>query len=46
MDGSASVHGKVDVSDLGCDFYAITGHKLYGPSSSGALYVNRKNLII
>ena len=44
VDGSqAAVHGEVNVSDLGCDFYAITGHKLYGPSSSGALYVNREN---
>ena len=44
VDGSqASVHQKVNVSDLGCDFYAITGHKLYGPSGSGALYVKSKN---
>ena len=44
VDGSqASVHQKVNVSDLDCDFYAITGHKLYGPSGSGALYVKRKN---
>ncbi len=42
VDGSqASVHGKVDVSDLGCDFYSITGHKLYGPSASGALYIRK-----
>ncbi|MEC9433678.1 MAG: cysteine desulfurase [Pseudomonadota bacterium] len=40
IDGSQSaVHMKVDVADIGCDFYAITGHKLYGPSASGALYV-------
>ena len=40
VDGSqAAVHGPVDVQDIGCDFYSITGHKLYGPSSSGALYV-------
>ena len=40
VDGSqAAVHLPVDVADLGCDFYAITGHKLYGPSGSGALYV-------
>ena len=40
VDGSqAAVHLPVDVSDLGCDFYAITGHKLYGPSGSGAIYV-------
>ncbi|MEO0634995.1 MAG: aminotransferase class V-fold PLP-dependent enzyme, partial [Pseudomonadota bacterium] len=29
------------LDDLGCDFYAITGHKLYGPSGSGAIYVNK-----
>ncbi len=40
VDGSqAAVHGPVDVQDIGCDFYAITGHKLYGPSGSGAIYV-------
>ncbi|MCP5088446.1 MAG: cysteine desulfurase [Rhodobacteraceae bacterium] len=40
VDGSqAAVHQPVNVADLGCDFYAITGHKLYGPSASGALYV-------
>ncbi|WP_417261436.1 cysteine desulfurase [Celeribacter sp.] len=40
IDGSqASVHGPVDVQDLGCDFYPITGHKLYGPSGSGAIYI-------
>jgi cysteine desulfurase/selenocysteine lyase len=42
VDGSqAAVHMPVDVADIGCDFYAITGHKLYGPSASGALYVHR-----
>ncbi|GFE66608.1 cysteine desulfurase [Litoreibacter roseus] len=41
VDGSqAAVHMPVDVQDLGCDFYAITGHKLYGPSGSGAIYVH------
>ena len=40
VDGSqAAVHMAVDVQNLGCDFYAITGHKLYGPSGSGAIYV-------
>ena len=42
VDGSqAAVHMPVDVQNIGCDFYAITGHKLYGPSGSGAIYVNR-----
>ncbi|MEM1365308.1 MAG: cysteine desulfurase [Pseudomonadota bacterium] len=45
VDGSqAAVHMPVDVQDLGCDFYAITGHKLYGPSGSGAIYVKRERL--
>lgn len=40
VDGSqAAVHMPVDVADLGVDFYAVTGHKLYGPSGCGALYV-------
>lgn len=40
VDGSqAAVHMPVDVQDLGCDFYAFTGHKCYGPSGSGAIYV-------
>lgn len=45
VDGSqGSVHAPVDVQDLGCDFYAITGHKLYGPSGSGAIYVSRARM--
>lgn len=40
VDGSqAAVHMAVDLQDLDPDFYAVTGHKLYGPSGSGALYV-------
>ena len=43
IDGSQSaVHMPVNVADIDCDFYAITGHKLYGPSGSGALYINRR----
>ncbi len=39
IDGSqAAVHMPVDVQAIGCDFYAITGHKIYGPSGIGALY--------
>jgi len=40
VDGSqAAVHMPVDVQAIGCDFYAITGHKLYGPSGSGAICI-------
>ncbi len=34
----AGVHGAVDVQDIDCDFYVLTGHKLYGPSGVGVLY--------
>ncbi len=45
VDGSqASVHMPVDVQDIGCDFYAITGHKLYGPSGSGAIYIAKDRM--
>ncbi|MFI0395354.1 cysteine desulfurase [Paracoccus jiaweipingae] len=43
VDGSqAAVHMPVDLAALGCDFYAITGHKLYGPSGSGAIWIARQ----
>ncbi len=39
VDGSqGAVHMPVDVRDLDCDWYAMTGHKLYGPSGIGVLY--------
>ncbi|MGR3635924.1 MAG: cysteine desulfurase [Shimia sp.] len=45
VDGSqGSVHAPVDVQDLDCDFYAITGHKLYGPSGSGAIYCKAERM--
>ena len=45
VDGSqAAVHMPVDVADLDCDFYAITGHKLYGPSGSGAIYIKSERM--
>lgn len=34
----AAVHGRVDVREIGCDFFAMTGHKLYGPTGIGVLY--------
>ena len=39
-----AVHGVVDVQALDVDFYALTGHKLYGPTGIGALYAKRKHL--
>ncbi|MBM3611931.1 MAG: aminotransferase class V-fold PLP-dependent enzyme, partial [Alphaproteobacteria bacterium] len=42
VDGSqAAVHMPVDLARIGCDFYAVTGHKLYGPSGSGAIWISR-----
>jgi cysteine desulfurase/selenocysteine lyase len=42
IDGSqAAYHMPVDVQALGCDFYVVTGHKLYGPTGIGALYGRR-----
>ena len=43
VDGSQSaVHMPIDLSTLGADFFAITGHKLYGPSGSGAIWISRE----
>lgn len=44
MDRKGAVHAPVDVQDIGCDFYAITGHKLYGPSGSGAMYIRQERM--
>ncbi len=45
VDGSqGAVHSPQDLDALGCDFYAITGHKLYGPSGSGAIFVKQERL--
>ena len=45
IDGSQSaVHMPVNVAEIGCDFFAFTGHKLYGPSGSGALYARAERL--
>jgi cysteine desulfurase/selenocysteine lyase len=39
VDGAQAVpHGRVDVQDLDCDFYAFSSHKLFGPSGIGVLY--------
>ncbi|MDO8985491.1 cysteine desulfurase [Cypionkella sp.] len=46
VDGSqAAVHSTVDVQAIGCDFYAITGHKLYGPSGSGAIFIKADRMV-
>src|SRR6201992_1479287 len=45
VDGAqGAVHLNVDVQDIDCDFYAFTGHKLYGPTGIGALYAKYKHL--
>lgn len=39
IDGAQAVpHTKIDVQDLGCDFYAFSGHKMFGPTGVGILY--------
>lgn len=45
VDGAQSVaHLRVDVQRLGCDFYAFSGHKLYGPTGIGVLYGKEQHL--
>jgi cysteine desulfurase/selenocysteine lyase len=45
VDGSQAVpHRPVDVAGLGCDFYAFTGHKMCGPTGTGALWGRREHL--
>jgi cysteine desulfurase/selenocysteine lyase len=45
LDGcQAAVHGRVDVSVLDVDYYAFTGHKLYGPTGIGVLYGKAERL--
>ncbi len=42
IDGAqAAAHTGVDVQALDCDFYAVSGHKLYGPTGIGALYAKK-----
>ncbi len=39
IDGAQAIqHGKIDVQDIDCDFYAFSGHKIYGPTGTGVLY--------
>jgi cysteine desulfurase / selenocysteine lyase len=45
VDGAqAAVHLDVDVQEIGCDFFVMTGHKLYGPSGIGVLWGRKKLL--
>ena len=45
VDGSqAAPHRALDVAAIGCDFYAITGHKMVGPTGTGALWARREHL--
>ncbi|GLQ49653.1 cysteine desulfurase [Dyella flava] len=45
VDGSQAMpHRPVDVQALGCDFYAITGHKMLAPTGTGALWARREHL--
>src|SRR5271170_2976456 len=46
FDGAqAAVHLAIDVRDIDCDFYAFTGHKLYGPTGIGVLYAKHNHLV-
>ena len=45
VDGSQAVpHMPVDIAAIGCDFYAFTGHKMCGPTGTGALWGRREHL--
>lgn len=45
VDGSqAAPHLALDVASIGCDFYAITGHKMAGPTGTGVLWARREHL--
>src|SRR5690606_27672150 len=45
VDGSQAMpHRPVDVAAIGCDFYAFTGHKMCGPTGTGALWARREHL--
>ena len=46
LDGAQAVpHARVDVAALGCDFYAFSGHKVYGPTGIGALWARHELLL-
>ncbi len=46
VDGSqAAPHRRIDIPAIGCDFYAVTGHKMCGPTGTGALWARREHLL-
>ena len=46
VDGSQALpHRPVDIAAIGCDFYAFTGHKMLGPTGTGALWARREHLL-
>ncbi|PPJ43447.1 MULTISPECIES: cysteine desulfurase [unclassified Pseudoxanthomonas] len=45
VDGSQAVpHRAIDIAAIGCDFYALTGHKMCGPTGTGALWARKEHL--
>jgi cysteine desulfurase/selenocysteine lyase len=45
VDGSqAAVHFSLNVKEIGCDFYVFTGHKVFGPTGTGILYIDENRL--
>lgn len=45
IDGAQAMpHIKVDVQDIGCDFYTVSGHKMYGPTGIGVVYGKMEHL--
>ncbi|MDQ3159890.1 MAG: SufS family cysteine desulfurase, partial [Pseudomonadota bacterium] len=45
IDGSQALpHRRVDITAIGCDFYAFTGHKMCGPTGTGALWARKEHL--
>ncbi len=45
IDGSQAVpHRRIDIAAIGCDFYAFTGHKMLGPTGTGALWARSEHL--
>lgn len=45
VDGAQAVLSeRIDVQNIGCDFLAFSGHKMYGPYGIGALYINQKHI--